>query len=442
MKRALVFGGGGSKGAYELGVWKALDELGMHFDIVTGTSIGAIIGAMYVQKQYDRCVQLWDRLAVDAILVQGVDLSLHLEDIMAQKEQYKAILKSYGRHMGGDASSFEHMLQEYFDAERFFTSTIDYGCMCVNVTRRQSRFILRKDMTKKTALSYIIASASCFPVLPMKSIQGELYIDGGYTDNVPIAMARWMGAEEIVAVDLHAIGKKKIHHPQSDLIYIEPHVTLGSFLRFDKEQILRNRILGYQDTMKKFQRYLGSVYTFPLADKAHILAFEDSVHRHIGQENHAHAKDKHHAQRQMLYEHVSTALAALQDDAYPCLRMLEMTAYALQIEDAVVWSFPMLVEHIQKEAEKHIHLLDHPVWQDWDINEGLVSLKALRKKELVYFLYSFLRTTNFTKHYSFDAIALLMKDAFAMSAFLYVMTELKQSSNEKDSLMESPSFLK
>ena len=56
MKRALVFGGGGSKGAYELGVWKALDELGLSFDIVTGTSIGAMIGAMYVQKQYDCCL--------------------------------------------------------------------------------------------------------------------------------------------------------------------------------------------------------------------------------------------------------------------------------------------------------------------------------------------------------------------------------------------------
>ena len=58
MKRALVLGGGGSKGAYELGVWRALDELGISFDIVTGTSIGAMIGAMYVQKQYERCLAL------------------------------------------------------------------------------------------------------------------------------------------------------------------------------------------------------------------------------------------------------------------------------------------------------------------------------------------------------------------------------------------------
>ena len=50
MKRALVFGGGGSKGAYEIGVWKALDALGQTFDIVTGTSIGSMIGVFICAK--------------------------------------------------------------------------------------------------------------------------------------------------------------------------------------------------------------------------------------------------------------------------------------------------------------------------------------------------------------------------------------------------------
>lgn len=40
MKRALVLSGGGARGAYELGVWKAFNEIGITFDIVTGTSIG------------------------------------------------------------------------------------------------------------------------------------------------------------------------------------------------------------------------------------------------------------------------------------------------------------------------------------------------------------------------------------------------------------------
>ena len=54
MKRALVFSGGGAKGSYEIGVWKATKRLNMKFDIVTGTSIGAINGAMYAIGDYKK----------------------------------------------------------------------------------------------------------------------------------------------------------------------------------------------------------------------------------------------------------------------------------------------------------------------------------------------------------------------------------------------------
>lgn len=88
-------------------------------------------------------------------------------------------------------------------------------------------------------------------------------MDGGYYDNVPVELARSMGAQEIVAVDLKAVGKKKLHHPQKDLVYIEPQVSLGSFLLFDQARIHRNMTLGYQDTLKKIQPLSGQyLYLF------------------------------------------------------------------------------------------------------------------------------------------------------------------------------------
>ena len=50
--RAVVLSGGGSKGAYEMGVWKALRKLHISYDIVTGTSVGALNAAFMVQKDY------------------------------------------------------------------------------------------------------------------------------------------------------------------------------------------------------------------------------------------------------------------------------------------------------------------------------------------------------------------------------------------------------
>ena len=49
MKRALVLSGGGSRGAYEIGAWQALRELGVRLDAVYGTSIGAINAALVAQ---------------------------------------------------------------------------------------------------------------------------------------------------------------------------------------------------------------------------------------------------------------------------------------------------------------------------------------------------------------------------------------------------------
>ena len=51
--RAVVLSGGGSKGAYEIGVWKALRKLHISYDIVTGTSVGALNAAF---ESYDTMV--------------------------------------------------------------------------------------------------------------------------------------------------------------------------------------------------------------------------------------------------------------------------------------------------------------------------------------------------------------------------------------------------
>ena len=48
--KAIVLSGGGSKGSYQIGAWKALRKLKINYDIVTGTSVGALNGALMVQK--------------------------------------------------------------------------------------------------------------------------------------------------------------------------------------------------------------------------------------------------------------------------------------------------------------------------------------------------------------------------------------------------------
>lgn len=62
MPRAIVLSGGGALGAYQIGVWKALRKMHIKYDIITGTSVGAINGAMMVQKDYFRALWMWYNL--------------------------------------------------------------------------------------------------------------------------------------------------------------------------------------------------------------------------------------------------------------------------------------------------------------------------------------------------------------------------------------------
>lgn len=70
MKQAIALAGGGTKGAYQVGAWKAMRELGIPFDIVTGTSIGSVTAALMVQGDFDRAWELWTHITEEQIMLE------------------------------------------------------------------------------------------------------------------------------------------------------------------------------------------------------------------------------------------------------------------------------------------------------------------------------------------------------------------------------------
>ena len=86
MKKALVFGGGGAKGSYEIGVWRALNKLHMKFDIVCGSSIGSINGALYVLGKYNLAKRMWKTIKTTDLF--DFDIGGDIKDL-----DYKGLLK-------------------------------------------------------------------------------------------------------------------------------------------------------------------------------------------------------------------------------------------------------------------------------------------------------------------------------------------------------------
>lgn len=252
-KVALVLGGGGARGAYEAGVWQAMTELGMDIDIVTGTSVGSINGAMVCQGDLELTLRMWK------------ELETHMIFDVPEGSQPLDYAKEIVLNKGAGSTRLRELLKQYVDEERIRNSSIDYGLVCVELKTLKPHFLFREDIKEGQLIDYILASSSAFPAIHAHEIDGVEYIDGGYGDVLPIEMAIKKGATKIVAVKLKAPGIEKYHFQktkQADVTIIEPKWDLGNVLIFDVDNARKIMRLGYLDAMKEFGVYSGDYYSF------------------------------------------------------------------------------------------------------------------------------------------------------------------------------------
>lgn len=254
--KALVLSGGGSKGSYQIGVWKALKKLNIKFDIVTGTSVGALNGALVTQKSYRKAIHLWKKLNLKLLFGENAIDSKDDLDVM------KMYGNNFIKHGGMEVKELEDLIEKEINYKKFLKSKINYGLVTFNLTNKKPIQITKKEIPENLIGDYLMASASCYPAFKKKEIEGKKYIDGGIFDNLPINLAIDMGAEEIIAVDLSAPGLNRKPKKDVPIIKIKPNNKLTNFLNFYEEGAKRNIKLGYNDTLKKFNKLEGKKYTF------------------------------------------------------------------------------------------------------------------------------------------------------------------------------------
>lgn len=264
MKIGIVLSGGGSKGAYQIGVWKALKKLHVKYNIVTGTSVGALNAALMTQGTYYKGLHLWKNLSFEDVIDEQIN-----EDITTKKGKH-TILKTYAKGIKNGGFSIENLektIDQILNIKKIYRSKVDMGIVTVKADDLHPILLTKKQINPHDLKNYLIASASCFPAFKKKNIDDIEYIDGGFFDNLPINLAIEMGAEEIIAVDLKEIGiKRRIKNQDVKITTISPRNDIGSFLIFDSNSSKRAIRLGYNDTMKTFDKLDGMNYTFKKND--------------------------------------------------------------------------------------------------------------------------------------------------------------------------------
>ena len=216
-KVAFVLSGGGVRGSFQVGFLKAAREYGFSPDIITGVSVGALNAAAYIQDDHDRLEALWENMSFESIYGDGgkqdgrMDnvgqfIRFTLEWLFNQRDR-SGKLKKAGQAMGVKPVGLEKIVYGMLDEDKVRSSKIDFAINLTQVyergigfTRMREKTLTKEEIPLGQMAEYILGTSAFWPLFESKEIDGNIYIDGGVSNNIPIEKALEMGANEIIVV--------------------------------------------------------------------------------------------------------------------------------------------------------------------------------------------------------------------------------------------------
>lgn len=271
MKYGLVLEGGGAKGSYQIGAVKALHEMNIEFDGVSGTSIGALNGALIVQGDLDSAYDLWYNISPEKVFDIKQDALDKIKKLNFDKKDLNYIwtqIKNIVDNKGLDVSLIEDIIKENVDEKKVRASDKDFGMVTVSLSDMEPVKIYIEEIPEGRLIDYLLASSN-LPTFRQEKRNGKYFLDGGFYNNLPVDMLIDKGYENIIAIRTHGLGI--VHDIENEeelnIIYIEPDIDLGNTLNFETELARRNLKLGYLDAKKVFNENIKGHKYYIKVDK-------------------------------------------------------------------------------------------------------------------------------------------------------------------------------
>jgi NTE family protein len=264
-KRALVLSGGGGRGAYHVGVYKYLEEQNLGPDIVVGTSIGAVNGAMIASGLTAADLEReWRQLTTDQIHRVRLNPLEYLE-----------------RPSLLDTTPWAATLERQIDFHKVRTSPIVFRAISTDIQRGQARVFRNAEIT----VQHILASCSIPVVYPWTKIDDAVFWDGAVMANTPLRPAIDEGAEEIYVVLLSPVGAREMPAPPRLLeaaAYVLDLALLASF-EADQKQIekVNRRVAEGRDASGHHAVSLHIIAPSENIPAAWILSYNEKQAEHL-----------------------------------------------------------------------------------------------------------------------------------------------------------------
>lgn len=258
----LVLDGGGARGAYQIGAWKALKEAGVKISAVAGTSVGALNGALICMDDLEKAEKIWSEMEFSRVMSVDDDW---MRQFFQGEQKLGDTLAELGRVFrdgGVDAAPLRKLIHENVDEEKIRGCGKEFFIVTFSLTDMKELELSVSDIPEGRLEDFLLASAYLvgFKNEPMED--GKRYIDGGIFNNVPADVLVEKGYTDLIEIRIYGPGREpRVSLPEDGEMYqIGPRVKLGSIIEFERERSRQNMKIGYYDAKRMLYGLEGIIY--------------------------------------------------------------------------------------------------------------------------------------------------------------------------------------
>lgn len=272
----LVLSGGGGKGAYEIGVWKALDEYGVTPNItaVSGTSVGALNSVLFAQGNCAQAEQVWSSISPEAVIslnhIPAYDQFIKsASEFLAESRYfdlfqsvYQWVMRQLADRGALSKEGLSRLIDRSIKPERVMSFCGPIYTAAYNISSQSVVYFDLKQAGSFAALKDRLLASASIPIIFGKTyVDGSLYWDGGIPgvgDNVPVRPLYDEGYRSLVVVHLSREEPvERERFPGCNIIEIMPQENLGGMvsgtMNFTASSARENIQRGYKDTARILQ---------------------------------------------------------------------------------------------------------------------------------------------------------------------------------------------
>lgn len=263
-----VLSSDGSKSSFEIGAWKALRELQLDLNSVSGSFVGALNAALIAQNDFEKAVRFWRNISSKQLLGINRHIAQRYTEEWSRTDT-KAFKKNYMMYVNGKSEELDPLrdvIDMFIDERAVRKSKIDLGFISISLQTLEAEMLTLKTIPNGKLNQYLLAAA-CFPQITQTNRAADAQFSAKYS---PYIIAEKFKSDIIISTDDVNIIPPSL---KASVELIKSSEVMELNINETAEQIKKNIVMGYTDTLKAFHPSLCEKYFVP--EKTPCVKFND-----------------------------------------------------------------------------------------------------------------------------------------------------------------------